>query len=226
MAGVIDDPVGVIDDPVGVIDDHVGVIDDYVATLRRELDFEPSLARRMADEVEAHLRDAAETDPGWPSPEAERRAVARFGLAREIAAQFAVDAVNRQTKRTWVLLLATMLVTFVAMRLRVMWLADFGDTMSVLAPIVDRYAFIAAIAVGATGWFAFRRSLLPLAICLGALVTSIVAGILRTGLFVEAAPLHVVLTAAGEIALIGLLSFHVIGLARRLKRTAMLRRVG
>ena len=41
-----------------------------------------------------------------------------------------------------------------------------------------------------------------------------------------AAPLPVLLAAAGEIALIGLLLFHVVGLGRRLKRTAMLRRVG
>jgi len=112
------------------------------------------------------------------------------------------------------------------MRLRVMWLNDFGDSLSVLAPLVDRYAFIAALAVGAIGWFAFRRSLLPLAICLGALAASIAAGILRAGLFVEGAPLNVLLAAAGEIALTGLLSFHVIGLGLRMRRTAMLRRAG
>jgi hypothetical protein len=203
-----------------------GVIEGYVATLRRELDFDPALAHRMADEIEAHLWDAAEADPAWPLPEAERRAVERFGLAREIAGQFAADAVNRQARRTWIALLATVAVTFVAMRLRVIWLGDVGDSLSVLAPLVDRYAFIAALSVAAIGWFAFRRSLLPLAICLAALAASIAAGILRAGLLVEAAPLHVLLTAAGEIALIGLLSFHVIGLGRRLRRTAMLRRAG
>lgn len=201
-----------------------GVIEGYVAMLRRELDFDPALARRIADEIEAHLWDSAEADPAWPSPEAERHAVQRFGLAREIAGQFAVDAVNRQARRTWIALLATVVVTFVAMRLRVIWLGDIGDSLSVLAPLVDRYAFIAALGVAAIGWFAFRRSLLPLAICLAALAASIAAGIARAGLFVEAAPLHVLLTATGEIALIGLLSFHVIGLGRRLRRTAMLRR--
>jgi len=201
-----------------------GVIDDYVAALRRELDFDPPLARRMADEIEAHLWDAAEADPAWPSAYAERRAVERFGLAREIAGQFATDAVNRQATRTWIALLATIAVTFIAMRLRVMWLADFGASLSALAPLVDRYAFIAALGVGAIGWFAFRRSLLPLAICVAALAASIAAGIFRAGLFVEGAPLHVLLAAAGEIALVGLLSFHVVGFARRLRRTAMLRR--
>lgn len=203
-----------------------GVIDHYVAALKRELDFDPGLARRMADEVEAHLRDAAEADPAWPSPEAEQRAVDRFGLAREIAAQFAADAVIRQTRRAWIALLATVAVTFVAMRLRVMWLQDVGDSLSALAPLVDRYAFVAALAVAAIGWLAFRRSVLPLAVCGLALVASIGAGIVRAGLFVDGAPLHVLLAAAGEVALIGLLLFHVVGLGRSLSRTASLRRMG
>jgi hypothetical protein len=199
-----------------------GVIDQYVAALRRELDFDPALARRLLSEVENHLRDAAEADPAWPSPDAERRAVERFGLAREIAAEFATDAVDRQTKRTWTILAVTVVVTFIAMRLRAMWLDD--GAVSALAPLVDRYAFIAAIAVGAIGWFAFRRSLLALTICLAGLLASIAAGMVRADLFVQGAPLHVLLAAAGEIALVGLLSFHVIGLGRRLKRTALLRR--
>ncbi|MCW5735272.1 MAG: hypothetical protein KIS73_14160 [Enhydrobacter sp.] len=203
-----------------------GVIEDYVAALKRDLDFDPALARRMADEVDAHLRDAAEADPAWPSADAERRAVERFGLAREIAAQFATDSVNRQARRSWIVLLATVAVTFVAMRLRVVWLADTGDSLSVWAPLIDRYAFVAALAVGSIGWWMFRRSVLPLATCLAALVASIAAGIVRAGLFVDGAPLPVLLAAAGEIALIGLLLFHVVGLGRRLKRTAMLRRAG
>ena len=203
-----------------------GVIDQYVAALRCELDFDPALARRLTDEVESHLRDAAEADPAWPSSEAERRAVARFGLAREIAAQFAADAVDRQARRSWIMLAATVAVTFVAMRLRVMWLDDLGSTASALAPLIDRYAFIAALLVGTVGWFAFRRSLLPLAVCLAGLVASIAAGIARADLFVGGAPLHVLLPAASEIALIGLLSWHVFGLHRRLRRTATLRRAG
>jgi hypothetical protein len=203
-----------------------GVINAYIAALRHELDCDPPLARRMADEIEAHLWDAAEADPTWPSPDAEHRAVERFGLAREIAGQFAADAVIRQAKRIWIALLATVVMTFIAMRLRVMWLADFGDSLSALAPLVDRYAFIAALGVGAIGWLAFRRSFMPLAICLAALAASIAAGIFRAGLFVEGAPLQVLLAAAGEIVLVGLLSFHVFGFARRLRRTAILRRAG
>lgn len=203
-----------------------GVIDDYVAALRRDLDFDPPLARRLADEVESHLWEAVEADPAGPSPEAERRAVARFGLAREVAAQFASDAIARQARRSWIMLAATVAVTFIAMRLRVIWLDDLGGSVSTLAPLVDRYAFIAALLVGMVGWFAFRHSVLPLAVCLAGLAASIAAGIARAGLFVDGAPLHVLLPAAGEIALIGLLSWHVFGLHRRLRRTATLRRAG
>lgn len=201
-----------------------GLIDDYMSKLRRDLDFDPSLAERMADEVEAHLCEAAESDPAWPAAEAQRRAVERFGLAREIAAQFAVDAVNRQAKRTWGALLATLVVTLIAMRFRVIWLGEVGDTLSTLTPLVDRYAFVAAIALGAIGWLAFRRSLLALVLCLAALAASIAAGVVRAGLFVEGAPLHVLLATASEIALIGLFSYHLVGLGRRLWRTASLRR--
>ena len=201
-----------------------GAIDDYVATLRRELDFDRALADRLASEVEDHLREAAEADPAWPSPEAERCAVERFGLGREIAAEFAADAIDRQARRTWITLAVTVAVTFVAMRLRVIWLDDGAGPD--LAPLIDRYAFIVALTVGVVVWFAFRQSLAALAICLAGLVASIGAGIVRADLFANGAPLHVLLSAAGEIALVGVLAFHVIGLGRRLRRTAELRRAG
>ena len=156
-------------------------------------------------EVEDHLRDAAEADPAWPSPDAERRAVERFGLAREIAAQFAADAVDRQARRTWITLLVTVAVTFVAMRLRVD-VAGMTATASrrwrrwSIATPSSRRSRWASI-----GWFAFRRSLLALAICLGGTRRldrrrHRARRPLRRG-----APLHVLLAAAGEIALIGLL---------------------
>ncbi len=122
------------------------------------------------------------------------RAVERFGLGREIAAQFAADSIDRQVRRTWVAL--AVIVTFVAMRLRVMWLDD--GAAAALAPIVDRYAFIGALTVGLVGWFACRRSVAALVLCLGGLAASIAAGIVRAGLFAGGAPLHVVLSAADQ----------------------------
>jgi len=198
-----------------------GVIDHYVATLHRELDFDPALAERLACEVEDHLRDAVEADPAGPSAEAERRAVERFGLAREIAGQFAADSVDRQARRTWLTLLVAIVVTFVAMRLRIMWLDD--GAAPALAPLIDRYGFLAALAVSAIGWFAFRHSLFAPTLCLVGLAASIAAGIVRAGLFDQGVPLLVLLAAAGEFALLGLLLVEVVGFGRRLRRTASLR---
>ena len=203
-----------------------GVIDTYLASLRRDLDFDPALARRLAEEVEAHLWEAAEADPAWPSAEAERRAVDRFGLAREVAVQFAADAVTQQSRRTWLAVIAAVFVTFVAMRLRVMWLSDIEIAAGSLAPFIDRYAFVAAIAVATVGWFAFRSSLLPLAVCLVGLVSSIAAGFVRVDLFAGGAPPHVLLPAAAEVALVGLLAWRLVDLGRRVRRTTGLRRMG
>ena len=200
-----------------------GLIDAYIAELKRQLDFDPALAQRLVGEVEDHLREAAEADPSWPSVDAERRALERFGLAREIAAQFAADAVDRQAKRAWATLLVTVLVTLVAMRLRTIWLGS--DATLTLAPLVDRYAFLAAVGVAAIGWFAWRRSLMPLIVCLAALAASIIAGFVRAEFFAADAPLAVLVPALGELALMLLLSFHVVGLGRRLARTAALRRL-
>ena len=198
-----------------------GLIETYVADLRRELDFYRLAAQRIANEVEDHLRESAEADPAWPSPDAERRAIERFGLGREIAAQFAADAIDRQARRTWMTVLACVIVTFVAMRLRVIWLD--GETVSALAPLVDRYAFLGAIAAATVGWFALRRSLLALSLCLVGLGASIAAGFVRADLFAHGAPLGVLLTAGGEILLVGLLCVHLVGFGRQLRRTAALR---
>jgi hypothetical protein len=205
------------------VEEGVSLIDQYVANLRRELDFDPALSDRLADEVEDHLRDAVEADPAGPSIEAERRAVARFGLAREIAGQFAAESVDRQARRTWLTLLVAVVVTFVAMRLRIMWLDD--SAAPALAPLVDRYGFLAALVVSAVGWFTVRRSLLAPAVCLVGLVASVAAGVVRAGLFDQGVPLLVLLAAAGEFALLGLLLIEVVNFGRRLRRTASFRGV-
>ena len=81
-----------------------------------------------------------------------------------------------------------------------------------LAPLIDRYAFITALAVGVIAWFAFRQSLAALAICLGGLV-GIHRRRHRARGFVcqRRADATVLLSAGGEVALVGVLSFHVIG---------------
>lgn len=202
-----------------------GAIEQYLAAVRRTLDFDPALACRVASEAEMHLRDAAEADPDWPSPEAEQRAVARFGTVHEITAEFAFDAAERQAVRTWLALSATVVVTFLAMRLRVLWLDGRTGILPELAPLIDRYAFLASLVVGAVGWFAFRRSPVLLMLCFGGLAASIVAGLLRAGLFAEGAPLAVLLTSGAEIGLMVVLSGQIAGFFRRVRHAETLRRM-
>ena len=197
-------------------------IDDYVNVLGRELSFDRGLSRRVRAEIEDHLREAAEADPAWPAEEAERHAVVRFGDWRDIAGQFTADAVNRQSKRPWLALLAAVFATFLAMRLRMMWLEGGEEAVLALAPLIDRYAFVLGVATAAAGWWLFRHSLLPIVICIAALAASIAAGILRTDLL--AAPLHVVAGTVCEVALVLLLSFLVVELHRGRQRMATLGR--
>lgn len=201
-------------------------IDDYVVALGRELSFDRALARRVCAEIGDHLRESAEADPAWPAEEAERRAIARFGSWRDIAGQFTADAVHRQTKRTWLALLAAVFATFLAMRLRTVWLEGMDDPVSSLAPLIDRYAFVAGVAVAGIGWWAFRHSLLPLVVCIAALAASIGAGIVRADLLAKAAPVPVPVLAGTvcEVALVFVLSVLVVELHRGRRRMATLGR--
>jgi hypothetical protein len=96
----------------------------------------------------------------------------------------------------------------VAMRLRVMWLDDLGISISALAPLIDRYAFIAALTVGIVGWFAFRRCWCRWP-CLGGLAASI-GGHRARRLFADGAPPHVCWPRPARLP-DRLLSWHVFG---------------
>jgi len=62
----------------------------------------------------------------------------------------------------------------------------------------------------------------PFAVYLVGLVASVAAGFVRADLLLGA-PLHVLIPAAAEVLLLGVLSF-VVGLGIRIRRTAALRR--
>ncbi|WP_163341826.1 hypothetical protein, partial [Escherichia coli] len=47
------------------------------------------------------------------------------------------------------------LATFLAMRLRTLGLPE--GSAGLIAPLIDRYAFVGALAIGCGGWFAARR---------------------------------------------------------------------
>jgi hypothetical protein len=78
------------------------MIQDYLDGLSRELDFDRSLARCVRQEVEDHLWEAVAADSTGNLLEAQRRAVANFGDARVIAAQFATVSLAKQSRKAGV----------------------------------------------------------------------------------------------------------------------------
>jgi hypothetical protein len=132
---------------------------DYLDALSRELEFDPALARRVRHEVEDHLRDAIEAEPGEPNSDAEWRAISRFGAAQDLAAQFKAASLHRRMKKTGALTLCAVAAIFAAMESRVIWyrhtqwrVSDPLKAASEIIVPIDRYAFGLAIVFGILGW--------------------------------------------------------------------------
>jgi hypothetical protein len=146
------------------------VIADYLERLERELCFDRSLSRCVRQEVEDHLWEAVAADSTGNLPEAERRAVANFGDARAIAAQFAIVSLAKQSRRAAVAAVLIIAGVFIAMKARLVWYAAMqwalsSDVRAVggLVSQVDRYAFWLAIMVGLGGWLYIRSRRIPAA---------------------------------------------------------------
>jgi hypothetical protein len=210
-----------------------GVIDTYLDDLARHLSHDPALARRVRAEIADHF---AEMLGERPSEAEARRAVERMGPARAIAATLAADGADRQADRTWAILLVALVATFIAMRLRTLWLPPVetdGSLAGLAAPLIDRWAFVMAIAAGAGGYWLMRRtagggqSPAPLRITgrtmdlvTAALAASVAAGILRIALASDwaAAPLVVAAATTGECVIVGLLLAQSLALRRRVRQ--------
>ncbi len=200
------------------------VIDTYLDELAGHLRHDPALARRMRAEIADHF---AEVLGERPSEAEMQRAVTRMGPARAIAATLAADGANRQVDRTWIALLVALVATFIAMRLRTLWLpplAADGSLAGLAAPLIDRWAFVAAIATAAGGYWIMRPSPAVPALVLAALCASVAAGILRIALAADwsDAPLAVTVATLGECALVGLLLAQMLALRRRARQAGAL----
>jgi hypothetical protein len=137
------------------------MIVDYLDALSRALSFDPVLARGVRQEVEDHLLEAVAASPLPDRREAERRAVARFGHADALAAQFAVTSLARRVQWLGLAVVLAIAAVFATMKGRGAWFAamdwTFGETARALvAPVilVDRCAFWLAVvlALGAVGY--------------------------------------------------------------------------
>ena len=131
---------------------------DYLDALTRELSFDRPLARRVRQEVEDHLWEAAAAN-GDTSIETQERAVRRFGESREIAGQYAALSLLRQARRSGAIIVLALGALYIAMRGRVAWYGlmqwALSDTLQPVGKVVlaiDRTAYLLAFLRGSLGW--------------------------------------------------------------------------
>jgi hypothetical protein len=227
------------------------MIQDYLELLARELDFDRSLSRCVRQEVEDHLWEAVASDPAKNMLEAQRRAIGNFGDARVIAAQFAVISLARRSRRAGVAAILVIAGVFIAMKARIAWYAamqwaidDDMRAVSGVVVLVDRYAFWLSVIIGIGGWVYIRSREIPVAfypayrrqlrcffaLCgaaAAALVVSVISDAVLTalqlrGTGLSAMSLVPILSMALEIVFVGILAFHIRGIASRAASTAAL----
>jgi hypothetical protein len=213
------------------------VISGYLEMLSAALSFDRALAQRVRQEVEDHLQEAIAADASNSGIAAEHRAIAEFGDAQAIAAQFAMISVAEQMRKLGIVLILVIASVFVAMKARIAWYAvtggGVGHDMTPVARIVgsvDRYSFWLSVVIG-IGSFAYvvgrpiptfvdgryrkqlRRVLVSCLAAIPPLVVSVVSdGVLTTiqlvGAELCAWSLVPIGTMAIEIACVGILVFH------------------
>jgi hypothetical protein len=227
------------------------MIQDYLDSLSRELDFDRTLARRVRQEVEDHLWEAVAADPTGNMPEVQRRAVAAFGDARAIAAQFAVISLARRSRQAGVAAVLVIAGVFIAMKARIAWYAAaqwaISDELRAIGRavgMIDRYAFWLAIVVGLGAWIyirsreipsalhpAYRRQLQRFLLLCGtaaaALAVSVISDAVLTAFNLLGAGWSVesmvpIFSMAIEIACVGMLLVHIRGVTQRAAFTAAL----
>ena len=227
------------------------MIENYLDVLTRELDFDRSLSRCVRQEVEDHLWEAVAADRSGNSVEAERQAVANFGDAHAIAAEFAVVSLARHSRRAGLAALLLIVSVFVAMKARVAWYAAMQLAISddlraagSLVIAVDRYAFLSSVVIGLGGWIyirsrqipaafdpAYRRQLRRFFLLCGAaaaaLAVSVISDAVLTALQLSRTGLSTellvpILSMAVELMCVCILIFRIRGVALRAASTAAL----
>jgi hypothetical protein len=227
------------------------MIPDYLERLACELSFDRSLARNVRQEVEDHLWEAVAADPTGNMLAAQQRAIANFGDARAIAAQFAVISLARHSRRAGAAAVLVIASVFIAMKARIAWnaaaqLAIGEDVRAVsgLVVLIDRYAFWLSVIIGLGGWAyivsrripagfypahrkQLRRFFVLCCAAAAALVVSVISDGVLTALLLRGTELSAgflvpVFSMAIEIVCVGILVFHIRGITRRTASTAAL----
>jgi len=214
------------------------VISEYLDTLSAALSFDQALARRVRQEVEDHLQQAIAADPSNGGIAAEHRAIAEFGDARAIAAQFATLSVAEQMRKLGIALILMIAGVFVAMKGRIAWYAitggDLGHDMTPVTKIIgsiDRYSFWLSAIIGTVSFAyvmgrpiptlvdaQYRKQLRCILVSCLAAVTPLVLSVVSDGALTAIRLMGAELcswslvpigTMAIEIACVGILVFHL-----------------
>ena len=134
------------------------MISDYLDRLGGALSFDRALAHRVRVEIEDHLREGTAADPSPDRRGAEKRAIAACGDPRALAAEFAVIALAKRTRRLGVGVFLGIVGVLIAMKARVAWYALMqcamsDDVRSVAAFVgsIDAGAFWASLVLGIAG---------------------------------------------------------------------------
>ena len=195
-----------------------GPIAAYLDELDRVLSFDSRLSRRVHDEIESHLSDAAERV-------GEADAVRRFGRPAEIARAYAEAALPDRLRRSCIAAGLLGGATLLLMRLRTVLLdiPGGGDPLTWL----DRGGLVAALlCVAAAWWLSSRHRIAPVRTALhlaaGCLALSVGASLLRaadagSG---DGAFALIVGTALVELLLVGGLMAQLARLDRYARRLA------
>jgi hypothetical protein len=229
------------------------MIAGYLDRLTGALSFDRSLARRVRREIEDHLQEAVAADPAEDRREAERRAVIACGDPCAMAAEFAVVALVKRTRRLGVGIPLVIAGVFIAMKARTEWYAalqwvlrdDVRPVAAVVGPI-DAYAFWASLIIGIVGSVYAGSSRVPshfhagycqqlrrfrqlCAVATGALVLSVMSDTVLTTIRLlatdaSAAFFVPVLSIALEIATTGVLIALIRDLAQRTASIAALQK--
>jgi hypothetical protein len=225
-----------------------GVISAYVDRLAGQLAFDRALSRDVRREVEDHLWEAVAGDS---TRVAQQRAVANFGDAHAIAAQFAAVALARRTRRVGLAALLVIAGVFIAMQARFAWygvpqgaLSDELRAFRSLVVSIERWAFWLSVIIGFAGWGyirsryvpqilhpAYRRQLRRFRVLCSTAAAALGVSVLCDGILIghrllamepPSAFLVAVASMAIEVACAGILVFQIRGIMRRTASTAAL----
>jgi hypothetical protein len=135
-----------------------GMIAAFAELLAGKLYFNPSLSRRVRQEVQDHLSEAAAAGPPGNRSATVQRAIANFGDPQAIAEQFATAWLARQSWNIGVTVILVISSVLVAMRARLTWytaahwgLSEHVTGLAKLVGLIDACAFWLSVIVGIAG---------------------------------------------------------------------------